>query len=164
MSRARSESFRTTVSWSCGWPDGAVACFQRDLWTAAASVLSLPNGSHPTWLTFSLGIRRKILSSMSRQEWQSATNLEARRIGQAERNSAEELLISMSSFGGAEKRTSTLPLRLSTLTLPPAFSRVMSSCDPHAEVARSVKDFEVARASLHMAGELRRGEISCAVK
>ena len=42
---------------------------------------------------------------------------------------AEELLISMSSFGGAEKRTSTFPLRLSTLTLPPAFSSVMSSCE-----------------------------------
>src|SRR5260370_38460575 len=29
----------------------------------------------------------------------------------------------------------------------------------HAEVPRSVKDFEVARAGLHVAGELREGEI-----
>jgi hypothetical protein len=38
----------------------------------------------------------------------------------------EELVISMSSFGGTEKRTSMLPLRLSTFSLPPGFSIEMS--------------------------------------
>src|SRR5438046_6361805 len=54
-------------------------------------------------------------------EWQSARISKLEDSGRLSVIPAEELLISMSSFGGAEKRTSTFPLRLATLTLPPAF-------------------------------------------
>ena len=63
--------------------------------------------------------------SMS-EEWQSATISKFEDSGRLRVMGEEELAMSMSSFGGREKRTSTLPLRLSTFTLPPAFSMEMS--------------------------------------
>ncbi len=39
---------------------------------------------------------------------------------------AEELVMSMSSFGGEENRMVAFPLRLSIFTLPPAFSMLTS--------------------------------------
>ena len=60
-------------------------------------------------------------------EWQSARISKLADPGRLREMPAEELLISMSSLGGTEKRTSTLPLRLSILSLPPGFSMVMSS-------------------------------------
>src|SRR6266704_7180598 len=61
-------------------------------------------------------------------EWQSATISKLEDSGRLSVIPAVALVISMSSCGAIENRTSTFPRRLSTLTLPPAFSSVMSSC------------------------------------
>src|SRR5215472_7671915 len=60
------------------------------------------------------------------QEWQSAPISKLEDSGRISVMGDEEFVISMSSLGGVGNRTSMLPLRFSTFTLPPGFSLEIS--------------------------------------
>src|SRR5882724_10267696 len=95
-----------------------IAGLQNDLGPASASILSFQVRIAGLGRSFLQGIRgefRIYIAGMAIRK-----NLEEP--GRVRVMPEAALEMSMSSFGGAEKRSSTLPSRLSIFTLPPAFS------------------------------------------